>query len=62
MTASQKRHTDVAGQLMPWADKFGNDADSMPDLLCDYLSTPSSEVEGDVLGQTPWWMLLRGDP
>ncbi len=62
MTASQQRGTDVAGRLMPWADCFGSDADSMPSLQCHYLSTPSSEVEDDVLGQTPWWMLLRGDP
>lgn len=62
MTASQRRCTDVADLLMPWADSFGSDADSMPDLLCHYPSTPSSEVEDDVLGQTPWWMLLRGDP
>jgi len=53
MTASQRRCTDVADLLMPWADSFRSDADSMPDLLCHYLSTPSSEVEGDVLGQTP---------
>ncbi len=53
MTASQKPCTDVAGLLMPCADSFGNDADSMPSLQCHYLSTPSSEVEDDVLGQTP---------
>ena len=53
MTASQDRGTEVAGRLVPWADSFVNDADSMPVGLCHYLSTPSSEVEDDVLGQTP---------